>query len=102
MSKARTGMLEQGTQRRPLLQTSSPLKPKINRGLTLELVQQTGAHHHHSPARACVSPAGGSVAVIDCRNSSKVILNLPNNDARRKSTHTMRTGGECHGELRIR
>jgi len=45
MSKASTGMLEQGTQRRPLLQTSSPLNPKINRGLTLRLVQQTGAHH---------------------------------------------------------
>lgn len=28
---------------------------------------------HHSPARACVSPAGGSVAVSDWRNSSKVM-----------------------------
>ena len=29
--------------RRPLLRTSSPLNPKINRELTLGLVQQTGA-----------------------------------------------------------
>jgi hypothetical protein len=29
---------------------------------------------HHSPTRACVSPAGGSVAVRDWRNSFKVIL----------------------------
>jgi len=28
---------------------------------------------HHSPARACFSPAGGSVAVSDWRNSSSVI-----------------------------
>src|SRR5205807_7380426 len=28
---------------------------------------------HHNPARACVSPAGGSVAVSDSRNSSKVM-----------------------------
>jgi hypothetical protein len=45
MRKASTWTLEQGTQRRPLLQTSSPLKPKIDRGLTLRLVQQTGARH---------------------------------------------------------
>src|SRR5690348_10623469 len=34
---------KQGTQCRPLLRASSPLKPKINRGLTLRLVQRTGA-----------------------------------------------------------
>ena len=34
---------KQGTQRRPLLRASSPLKPKINRGLTLRLVRRTGA-----------------------------------------------------------
>jgi len=34
-----------GLKRRPLLRTSSPLKPKINRELTLELVQRTGALH---------------------------------------------------------
>jgi hypothetical protein len=45
--KASTWTLEQGTQRRPLLQTSSPLKPKIDRGLTLRLVQQTGARHQN-------------------------------------------------------
>lgn len=40
-------------QRRPLLRTSSPLKPKINRELTSELVQQTGAlqdsRRRHAP-----------------------------------------------------
>ena len=36
---------KQGTQRRPLLRASSPLKPKINRGLTLRLVRRTGALH---------------------------------------------------------
>jgi hypothetical protein len=29
---------------------------------------------HQSPASACVSPAGGSVVVSDCRNSFKVIV----------------------------
>jgi hypothetical protein len=33
--------------RRPLLRTSSPLNPRINRELTLRLVQQTGALHRH-------------------------------------------------------
>jgi hypothetical protein len=36
-----------GLKRRPLLRASSPLKPKINRELTLRLVQQTGALHCH-------------------------------------------------------
>jgi hypothetical protein len=34
-----------GLKRRPLLRTSSPLKPKTNQELTLGLVQQTGARH---------------------------------------------------------
>jgi|HubBroStandDraft_6_1064221.scaffolds.fasta_scaffold17842_3 hypothetical protein len=34
---------EAGAQTPPLLRASSPLKPKINRGLTLRLVQRTGA-----------------------------------------------------------
>jgi hypothetical protein len=41
MSKATTGMLEQGTQTPSLLQTSSPLN--MNRELTLGLEQRTGA-----------------------------------------------------------
>jgi hypothetical protein len=32
---------------------------------------------HHNPARASVSPAGGSVAVSDWRKSSTVILGAP-------------------------
>jgi len=40
---------KQGTQRRPLLRASSPLKPKINRGLTLRLVRRTGALQRRCP-----------------------------------------------------
>jgi hypothetical protein len=54
--KASPGMPEQGLKRRPLLQTSSPLKLKINRGLTLELVQQTGAPHYQLTRNAIYSP----------------------------------------------
>jgi len=43
MRKASTRLPERGTQAPPLLQTSSPLKPKINKELTFGLVQQTGA-----------------------------------------------------------
>ncbi len=43
MRKASTRLPEQGTQSRPLLRTSSPLKTKINGELTSRLVQQTGA-----------------------------------------------------------
>jgi hypothetical protein len=39
-----------GLKRRPLLQTSSPLKSQINRGLTLGLLQQMG--HFSSTQRA--------------------------------------------------
>jgi hypothetical protein len=39
------GCAKQGLRSRPLLSASSPLKPKINRGLTLKLVQRTGALH---------------------------------------------------------
>jgi hypothetical protein len=51
MRKASTRMPEQGTQRRPLLRTSSPLNPYINPELTFRLVQQTGALqiHEHLP-----------------------------------------------------
>jgi hypothetical protein len=37
------GCQSRGLKRRPLLRTSSPLKSRINRELTLALVQQTGA-----------------------------------------------------------
>ncbi len=44
MRKASTELGQsRGLKRRPLLRTSSPLKPKINRELTLGLAQQTGA-----------------------------------------------------------
>lgn len=43
MRKASKRLPEQGLKSRPLLRTSSPLDPKINRELTLGLVQQTGA-----------------------------------------------------------
>src|SRR5208282_2997506 len=36
---------------------------------------------HHSPARACVSPAGGSVAVSDWRKSCRVILSSVSRNA---------------------
>ena len=52
MRKASTRLPEQGLKRRPLLRTSSPLKLKINRELTLGLVQQTGALHLGPLARA--------------------------------------------------
>jgi len=46
MRKASTELSQsRGLKRRPLLRTSSPLKPKINRGLTFGVVQQTGARH---------------------------------------------------------
>jgi len=51
MRKASTELSQsRGLKRRPLLRTSSPLKPKINRGLTFGLVQQTGAHQSHTSA----------------------------------------------------
>ncbi len=40
------GCQSRGLKRRPLLRTSSPLNPKINRELALRLVQQTGALQH--------------------------------------------------------
>jgi hypothetical protein len=43
MRKLVQGCQSRGLKRRPLLRTSSPLNPKINRELTLRLVQQTGA-----------------------------------------------------------
>jgi hypothetical protein len=43
MRKLVQGCQSRGLKRRPLLRTSSPLKPEINRGLTSGLVQQTGA-----------------------------------------------------------
>jgi hypothetical protein len=44
MRKASTELSQsRGLKRRPLLRTSSPLNPQINRGLTLRLVQRTGA-----------------------------------------------------------
>jgi hypothetical protein len=46
MRKASTRLMRsRGLNRRPLLRASSPLK--INRGLTLGLVLQTGAHQRH-------------------------------------------------------
>jgi hypothetical protein len=46
MRKASTELGQsRGLKRRPLLRTSSPLNPKINRELTSGLVQQTGALH---------------------------------------------------------
>ncbi len=42
MRKAVQGCQSRGLKRHLLLRTSSPLKPKINRELTLGLVQQTG------------------------------------------------------------
>ena len=48
MRKASTELSQsRGLKRRPLLRTSSPLKPKINRGLTFGVVQQMGARHWH-------------------------------------------------------
>ena len=48
MRKASTELSQsRGLKRRPLLRTSSPLKPRINRELTLRLVQQTGARQRH-------------------------------------------------------
>jgi hypothetical protein len=49
MRKASTELSRsRGLKRRPLLRTSSPLNPQINRGLTLRLVQRTGALLSHS------------------------------------------------------
>jgi len=44
MRKASTKMLEQGIQRHPLLQTSSPLKPKHQSRTNIEIGTANGGH----------------------------------------------------------
>jgi len=52
------GCRSRGLKRRPLLQTSSPLKPrKSTRGLTPRLVQQTGALHDEAIEKFAVAYA---------------------------------------------
>ena len=53
MRKASTELSQsRGLKRRPLLRTSSPLNPQINRELTLGVVQQTGALQVDSVSRS--------------------------------------------------
>jgi hypothetical protein len=64
--------------RRPLLRTSSPLKPKINRELTQRLDHLTGAQHNH----LVLHEAGGKLEFAYFPNRGLISLVVVMEDGR--------------------